>query len=111
MHIASIGIDLGKTTFHLVALGERNKAHVPLWGRIPTRSQRHGNCAPCLHGNVGRLQSANWFNPDAAGTITTAGVFTTLYSFTGGADGGQPYGDLVFDAAGNLYGTTVLGGA
>ena len=25
MHIASIGIDLGKTTFHLIALGERNK--------------------------------------------------------------------------------------
>ena len=28
MHIASIGIDLGKTTFHLVALGERNKVLV-----------------------------------------------------------------------------------
>jgi hypothetical protein len=25
MHIASVGIDLGKTTFHLVALGEHNK--------------------------------------------------------------------------------------
>jgi len=25
MHIASIGIDLGKATFHLVALGERSK--------------------------------------------------------------------------------------
>jgi transposase len=25
MQIASIGIDLGKTIFHLVALGERNK--------------------------------------------------------------------------------------
>ena len=25
MHIASIGIDLGKTTFHLVALDERGK--------------------------------------------------------------------------------------
>jgi len=25
MQIASIGIDLGKSTFHLVALGERNK--------------------------------------------------------------------------------------
>ena len=25
MNIASIGIDLGKTTFHLVALGEQNK--------------------------------------------------------------------------------------
>jgi len=25
MHITSIGIDLSKTTFHLVALGEQNK--------------------------------------------------------------------------------------
>jgi len=25
MHIESVGIDLGKSTFHLVALGERNK--------------------------------------------------------------------------------------
>ena len=25
MNIASVGIDLGKTTFHLVALGEHNK--------------------------------------------------------------------------------------
>jgi hypothetical protein len=25
MHIASIGIDLGKATFHLLALGEQNK--------------------------------------------------------------------------------------
>jgi transposase len=25
VNIASVGIDLGKTTFHLVALGERNK--------------------------------------------------------------------------------------
>ena len=28
MHIASIGIDLGKTTFHLVELGERSKVVV-----------------------------------------------------------------------------------
>jgi len=28
MHIASIGIDLGKTTFHLVALGDRSKVLV-----------------------------------------------------------------------------------
>jgi transposase len=28
MHIASIGIDLGKTTFHLVAVGEQSKAVV-----------------------------------------------------------------------------------
>ena len=35
---------------------------------------------------------------------------TVLYSFTGGADGGQPTAGLVRDAAGNLYGTTFLGG-
>jgi uncharacterized repeat protein (TIGR03803 family) len=33
-----------------------------------------------------------------------------LYNFTGGSDGSQPYGGLIFDAAGNLYGTTYRGG-
>jgi len=35
---------------------------------------------------------------------------TTLYSFTGGADGAYPYGGLVLDADGNLCGTTESGG-
>jgi uncharacterized repeat protein (TIGR03803 family) len=35
---------------------------------------------------------------------------TVLYQFTGGTDGGQPLGDLVFDQAGNIYGTTQQGG-
>ena len=34
-----------------------------------------------------------------------------LYSFTGGGDGGFPYGSLIRDSAGNLYGTTNGGGA
>ena len=38
-----------------------------------------------------------------------AGKFKTLYQFTGGADGAVPFGTLIFDQAGNLYGTT--GGA
>jgi hypothetical protein len=33
-----------------------------------------------------------------------------LYSFQGGADGAFPYGDIVFDNAGNLYGATQFGG-
>jgi len=33
-------------------------------------------------------------------------VKNTLYTFTGGADGGGPNGMLAFDRAGNLYGTT-----
>jgi uncharacterized repeat protein (TIGR03803 family) len=37
---------------------------------------------------------------------------TLLYQFSGGADGGEPgYGDVIFDAAGNMYGTTLGGGA
>ncbi len=34
-----------------------------------------------------------------------------LYTFTGGADGSSPIGQLAHDAAGNLYGTTNSGGA
>jgi uncharacterized repeat protein (TIGR03803 family) len=35
----------------------------------------------------------------------------TLYTFTGGADGGSPYAGLIRDAKGNLYGVTFAGGA
>jgi uncharacterized repeat protein (TIGR03803 family) len=33
-----------------------------------------------------------------------------LHKFTGGADGGEPFGALAMDAAGNLYGTAQIGG-
>jgi len=36
---------------------------------------------------------------------------TVLYSFTGEADGGNPFAGLIEDKSGNLYGTTVEGGA
>jgi uncharacterized repeat protein (TIGR03803 family) len=42
--------------------------------------------------------------------VSSKGNETVLYSFTGGADGANPYGGLIFDAKGNLYGTTSLGG-
>ena len=37
-------------------------------------------------------------------------TYTILYSFKGGKDGYLPFGDLVFDGAGNLYGATYFGG-
>ena len=35
---------------------------------------------------------------------------TVLHNFTGGSDGQYPFGRLIADAAGNLYGTTFYGG-
>jgi uncharacterized repeat protein (TIGR03803 family) len=35
---------------------------------------------------------------------------TVLYSFTGGADGSEPYKGVTLDSAGSLYGTAVTGG-
>lgn len=37
-------------------------------------------------------------------------VHTSLHDFTGGDDGAYPYGNLVFDKSGNLYGTAAYGG-
>ncbi len=36
---------------------------------------------------------------------------TVLYRFTGSSDGANPTGDVIFDAAGNIYGTTQGGGS
>jgi len=44
--------------------------------------------------------------PNADGTWSES----DLYSFSDGSDGGSPGGGVAFDASGNLYGTTVLGG-
>ena len=38
-------------------------------------------------------------------------VQNVLYSFTGGADGGEPYKGVSIDRQGNLYGTAVTGGS
>jgi uncharacterized repeat protein (TIGR03803 family) len=38
-------------------------------------------------------------------------TYTSLHDFTNGVDGGYPLSSLVFDTAGNLYGTAALGGA
>lgn len=42
--------------------------------------------------------------------VTSGGTYTTLYSFTGGSDGGFPYAPPIEGNDGNFYGTTAFGG-
>lgn len=63
------------------------------------------------------LQGGNTTSNGTAGVIyrvTTKGALSTLYKFCAQAncaDGESPYGNLVEDSQGNLYGTTDSGGA
>ncbi len=43
--------------------------------------------------------------------VSKTGKETVLYSFTGGADGGNPMARVLRDPKGNLFGTTYYGGA
>ena len=81
-------------------------------------SQAIGQLVEGADGNFyGTTTAGGIFNsacPDGCGTIfkvTPEGTLTTLYSFTGGTDGGSPLGGLVLAADGTLYGTTFQGGA
>ena len=75
--------------------------------------------------SVGKLifdQSGNVYGTAAGGGASNHGVVyklsrtnggwteTVLYSFAGGSDGATPVSGVIFDAAGNLYGTTLTGG-
>lgn len=64
-----------------------------------------------LYGGIGYPQNNGYgtvfeLSPNGSGGWNE----TTLYAFTGGADGGSPYSNVIFDSAGNLYGTTIVGG-
>ena len=60
-----------------------------------------GPCAPTLCGTVFKLTR------NAAGTYTES----VIWRFASGADGGgTPWGGVIVDSSGNLYGTTMLGG-
>ena len=69
-------------------------------------------------GSGGRWESYGTTSSNAGSTvtygtvfkITTVGVFSTLYTFSGGSDGGNPMAALVQGTDGNLYGTTPDGG-
>ncbi len=68
-------------------------------------------------GNLAQDASGNLYGTTPAGgagdygevfRLDTTGKLTVLYSFTGGAGGGYPYGGVIRDAKGSLYGTAGL---
>jgi uncharacterized repeat protein (TIGR03803 family) len=58
----------------------------------------------------GTTSSGGTNNDGTIFKVTPAGSVSTLYSFTGGEDGANPYAPLVQDTNGNFYGTTQAGG-
>jgi len=71
------------------------------------------------YGGVTFDSAGNLYGTTSSGGPASAGVVwkldptgheSVLYTFTGGADGGTLYAGVILDSAGNLYGTTYLGG-
>jgi uncharacterized repeat protein (TIGR03803 family) len=72
-----------------------------------------GPFAGLIQGTNGNLYGTTVAGGDGSGTIftlTTAGAFTSLYSFPSGGDGAYPRAALFQDTNGLLYGTAYDGG-
>jgi uncharacterized repeat protein (TIGR03803 family) len=95
LYVFSGGEDGGNPTASLIVDPAGN-----LYGTTIYGGNNGDSCAVTECGVVFELM------PNADGTWTES----VLYSFTGGTDGGNPETDLIFDQAGNLYGTTKWGG-
>ncbi len=103
-------LDVTGTETVLNRFSGRNGAH-PYEGLIVDPA---GNLfGTSLEGGIGPLGVCDIYfrGCGVAFMMDSAGKETVLHPFTGGNDGGQPQSGLVQDSAGNLYGTTSLGGA
>jgi uncharacterized repeat protein (TIGR03803 family) len=104
--------------FKVDKAGDETVLHAFTWGRdggMPNSGlfrDANGN----LYGTTYQGGNAGDCNNPTAGCgvvfmVSAAGNYTVLHRFNGGADdGSRPQGDLMMDARGNLYGTTVTGG-
>ncbi|MFY9676024.1 MAG: choice-of-anchor tandem repeat GloVer-containing protein, partial [Terriglobales bacterium] len=64
------------------------------------------------HGNFyGTTLQGGAFGLGTVYKVTASGTETVLHSFAGGSDGATPYGGVILDSKGNLYGTTAGGGS
>jgi len=90
-------------------------------GRFPYAGLMMGGSGNLYGTTLNGGSSPNCSRPDGCGTVFeltpqrgSAWTPTVLYSFcsqSGCADGSNSYAGLIMDGAGNLYGTTILGGS
>jgi uncharacterized repeat protein (TIGR03803 family) len=131
---ASLTLDAAGNLYGVTTQGSTNDAGVVFELTKPTgghkwietvlyhfNGEKHGGTpyGTLIFGSDGNLYGTTGYGgASGAGTVfkLTPGnpgspwTESVLYSFTNGTDGGYPYCTLVFDNAGNLYGTTLNGG-
>jgi uncharacterized repeat protein (TIGR03803 family) len=93
------------------------------WTETIVHSFSGGNDGAVPYTGVIIDQAGNFYGTTAFGGAANSGTVyeispsgsgsteKVLYSFQNGNDGNQPWGNLVLDSSGNLYGTASLGGA
>jgi uncharacterized repeat protein (TIGR03803 family) len=74
-------------------------------------SDKTGNLyGTTAYGGTGGCQNSPYQGCGTIFKIDPTGKETVLFNFTGGADGKYPYGGVIRDSKGNLYGTAAEGG-
>ena len=76
-------------------------------GNIFGATYAGGSSACGVGGNYDDFGCGTIFKLSPSGSVYTK---RTVYAFKGAGDGGNPWGDLLLDSSGNLYGTTRFGG-
>jgi uncharacterized repeat protein (TIGR03803 family) len=92
----------GWTETVLCSFTDGNDGSTPVAGLVFDTA---GNLYGTTSGSYSSAGSVFELSPSSSGWVES-----TLYTFSGQGDGGGPPCTLVFDAAGNLYGTTSYGG-
>jgi len=103
------GAASGGTLFKLDPSG--NLTVLYTFGSSGDGSRPRGNLVRDTKGNFyGTTQIGGAYGYGTVFKVDASGKETIIHSFTGGADGGYPYGGVIRDSKGNLYGTTYQGG-
>jgi len=105
------GGSAGGGTVFVVDTRHRQYNSVFSFTGLPTGANPTGDLIADNEGNLyGTASGGGAAGNGAVFELNSGYAETTLYSFQGGNDGSEPYGGLVADKAGNLYGTTYGGG-